>query len=79
MSGNQVILTHSEIICVSLTENSRNYVGGTMKKFLFIIIVVLSLVYTAAFADDVSQPGDEKQLAGWYVSFNEEGKAVLNR
>lgn len=42
-------------------------------------MAVLALVCTAAFADDVSQPGDEKHLAGWYVSFNEEGKAVLDR
>ena len=36
-------------------------------------------MYTAAFADNVTHPDDDKQLAGWYVSFNEEGKAVLNR
>ena len=52
-----------------------------MKKylFLFVIMAVLALICTAAFADDVSQPGAEKHLAGWYVSFNEEGHAVLNR
>lgn len=50
-----------------------------MKKYLFIIMAILALVYTAAFADDVSRPGDAKQLAGWYVSFNEEGRAVLDR
>lgn len=52
-----------------------------MKKnlFFFIIMAILALVSAAAFADDVSQPGAEKHLAGWYVSFNEEGQAVLNR
>ena len=52
-----------------------------MKKyiFLFFIIEILALVHTAAFADEVRHPGDDKRLAGWYVSFNEEDRPVLNR
>lgn len=42
--------------------------GEKMKKniFLFVIIEILALAYTAAFADEVRHPGDDKQLAGWY-------------
>lgn len=46
-----------------------------MKKYLFLLVILamLAFICTAAFADDA------KQLAGWYVSFNEDDKAVLDR